>query len=403
MLTELGRFVVALWHVAGILLLIVLLAEFGIDGLRRLSRRLRHGRAAKPDASAVADAQRGADWPNKYFAEFNRAVRVDWKPYVEWWQRPFRGAYVTIDSRGLRPTPGEAAADDGAVRVFCFGGSTMMGMGARDDATIPAFLAHRLGQQGHRVAITNFGQLGHNSTQEAIALWQLLKRGQRPQLAVFYHGINEMTCAEQSGRPDCLFNESRRRAEFNLLHPTRRGDLIKAALMTAAPRTLRRLRELTGLGLRGPLPGRDADLAQIDLAELAAGVIEVYAANLRFVRLLAREYGFRVLFFWQPAITTKKTKSPDEQRFEADYTRDVVSRRRFYAAVAEARRSHPDIAGADDAIDLSAIFDEVSEPVYIDAFHLSEAGNAAVAEAMLPRLAAALASGTGRTWGRAGA
>ena len=35
-------------------------------------------------------------------------------------------------------------------------------------------------------------------------------------------------------------------------------------------------------------------------------------------------------------------------------------------------------------IDLSALFDDWTEPVYIDLYHLSEAGNAAVAEAMLP-------------------
>jgi len=395
-LTQFGRLVLALWHVVGVLVLVVLFTEFGVDWLRRLARRLRRGRAQKPDAAAVADAHRGAAWPLAYCAEFSRAVRVDWKPYVEWWQRPFRGAYVTLDARGLRPTPGETEAPADAVKIFCFGGSTTMGLGARDEATIPAILARRLTELGQVVAVTNFGQLGHNSTQEAITLWQLLKRGQRPDIAVFYHGINEMTCAEQSGRADALFNESRRRAEFNLLHPQRRGDLLKAALLTAMPRTVRRLRRLTGLALRGPLPPPDADLTTIDTAALAAAVAETYAANIRLVRLLAREHGFRPLFFWQPAITTKKTKSPDEQRFEADYTKDVIGRRRFYAAIVAARAAHSAIAGAADAVDLSALFDDLADPVYIDAFHLSEAGNAAVAEAMLPRVAAAVAEVSGR-------
>lgn len=390
MFAGLGRFVLALWHVVGVIVLVVLFIEFGVDWLRGLSRRLRYGRPAKPDRSAVADAHAGAAWAVAYFEEFHRAVRVDWRPYVEWWQRPFRGTYVTLDARGLRSTPGEAAADRGAIRIFCFGGSTMMGLGARDEATIPAFLASRLAELDHHVAVTNFGQLGHNSTQEAITLYQLLKQGMRPRITIFYHGINEMTCAEQSGRADALFNESRRRAEFNLLHPQRRGDLIEAALMTAMPRTLRRLRRLVGLRLRGPLPEPDADLGQIDMPTLAAAVANAYAANLRFVRLLAREYGFQPLFFWQPAITTKKKKSPDEQRFEADYTRDVDSRRRFYAAIVAARQAHPEIVGAADAIDLSAVFDDFADPVYIDAFHLSETGNAAIAEAMLPRIAAAV-------------
>ena len=71
---------------------------------------MRYRRPTRPDRAAIADAYGGADWSAGYFDEFRRAVRVDWKPYVEWWHRPFRGAYVTLDERGLRPTPGEKRA-----------------------------------------------------------------------------------------------------------------------------------------------------------------------------------------------------------------------------------------------------------------------------------------------------
>jgi lysophospholipase L1-like esterase len=389
MLRELGRFALALWHVAGLVLLALFVVEFAVDWPRRLSRRLRWRQPRRPDRSATADAYRGAAWALDYFDEFHRRVRVDWRPYVGWWQRPVRGSHVTIDCRGLRPTPGEhLPGDDRVVRIFCFGGSTMMGLGARDDATIPAILARRLGELGHRTAITNFGQLGHNSTQEAISLFQLLKEGEPPDIVLFYDGINEMACAEQSGRADAVFNESRRRAEFNLLHPDRRGDLFVAALMTAIPRTLRRLRRLTGLPLQGPLPPADADLQHLDLPRLAASVIETYLANLGLIRTMARQHGLSVLFFWQPVITTKQQKSADETRFEADYTTDAALRRRFYQLVIDAYRGHRQSAMAGDMVDLSAIFDRLGDPVYIDAYHLSETGNAAVAEAMLPFVAA---------------
>ena len=383
------RFVVALWHVAGLLLVAVLVTEFGVDGWRRLGRWLHYRRPTRPDRTAAADAYAGAQWSVAYFDEFRRAVRVDWKPYVEWWQRPFRGAYVTIDERGLRPTPGEDAAQEGAIRILCFGGSTMMGMGARDEHTIPAVLARRLGELSHRVAVTNYGQLGHNSTQEAITLQQLLKAGERIDVAVFYDGINEMACAEQTGRADGLFNEARRRAEFNLLHSDRRRELFAAAMIAAAPRTLRRLRQLTGLSLAGPVPATEADLSRVDIGALAAEVIAAYAANLRLVRLLAREYGFRPIFFWQPALTTKRTLTRDEQRWDKDYTKHPEARRRLYAAILDARRGCREIADAADTVDLSALFDDWTDPVYIDLYHLSEAGNAAVAGAMLPSLAAA--------------
>jgi hypothetical protein len=389
MLAYLGGFVVALWHVVGLLFLVVLVTEFGVEGWRRLSRLLRYRRTTRPDRAAIADAYGGAEWAAGYFDEFRRAVRVEWKPYVEWWQRPFRGDYVTLDDRGLRPTPGEKAGG-GAVRILCFGGSTMMGMGARDDRTIPAILARQLAERGHGVSVTNYGQLGHNSTQEVITLQQLLKSGERIDIALFYDGVNELACAEQTGHADGLFNEARRRAEFNLLHPDRRRDLIAAALIGSMPRTLRRLRRLTGLRLRGPLQWEQADLFRVDLAELARKVAATYLGNIRLVRLLARDYGFQPLFFWQPIITTKQSKTRDEQRWLDDYTIDPERRHLLYAAILGEYRRCPELVGASDAVDLSAVFDDWKDPVYIDLYHLSEAGNAAVAAAMLPTVAEAV-------------
>ncbi len=386
------RFIDAIWHVVGLLLVAILVNEAGVDGWRRLSRRLRYRRATRPAPAALADAHGEADWAVAYFDEFHRAVRVGWKPYVEWWQRPFRGAYVTIDERGLRPTPGETVADADALRILCFGGSTMMGMGARDDHTIPALLARRLAALGHPAVVTNYGQLGHNATQETITLLQLLKAGTRIDIAVFYDGVNEMACAEQTGAADGLFNEARRRAEFNLLLPERRPDLAAAALFALIPRTIRRLRRLTGLDLQGPLPAPEVDLRQLDIPALARAVLAVYTANLRLVRLLAAEFGFRPIFFWQPVIATKRVKTADEARWESDYTKDPAVRRALYRAIVAARRGSAELAGAADAVDLSALFDERADPVYIDLYHLSEAGNAAVAEAMLPHVARAAAA-----------
>jgi hypothetical protein len=390
MLAELSRFVVALWHVVGLLLLAVLATEFGVEGWRRLSRLLRYRRPTRPDRAAIADAYVGVDWSIGYFDEFRRAVRVDWKPYVEWWQRPHRGAYVTLDERGLRPTPGEKTIDRQAIRILCFGGSTMMGMGARDNQTIPAILAQLLTERGYRVSVTNYGQLGFNSTQELITLQQLLKSGEPIDIALFYDGINEMACAEQTGQAGGLFNETRRRAEFNLLHPDRRRDLIAAALIGSAPRTMRRLRRLTGLPLRGPLSMEQTDLARVDLAALAREVIAIYLSNVRLVRLLAREYRFWPLFFWQPVIMTKKLTTTDEQRWVDDYTVNPERRRLLYEMILAERRNCPGHVNAADAVALSALFDDWTDPVYIDLYHLSEAGNSAIAVAMMPIVAGAV-------------
>ena len=89
-------------------------------------------------------------------------------------------------------------------------------------------------------------------------------------------------------------------------------------------------------------------------------------------------------------LPTKRVKTADEQFFETEFTADVAQRRRLYAEIVEARRRHPEIVGASDAIDLSALFDDWTDPVYIDLYHLSEPADAAVADAMLPAIAAVL-------------
>ena len=384
------RFLLALWHVIGILLLAVLVTEFGVEGWRRASRWLRYRRPTRPDRTAAADAYADADWSAAYFDEFHRAVRVDWKPYVEWWQRPVRGIHVTIDERGLRPTPGEADAPADAIHILCFGGSTMMGMGARDGHTIPAVLARQLGELGYKAAVTNYGQLGHNSTQETITLQQLVKAGERIDIVVFYDGINEMACAEQTGRADGLFNEARRRAEFNLLLPDRRRDLIVAALMAAAPRTLRRLRQLTGLALHGPLPAPPADLSRLDMAGLAQEVVALY------IRKSAADpdAGARIrlspgLFLAAGDYHQKKSRPSTSSAGNAI---TPTTRLRALGSIPRSSTSAA-IAASSPKPSTRSIsppsLTHRTDPVYIDLYHLSEAGNAAVAEAMLPAIAAA--------------
>ena len=391
------RFLGALWNVAAIIAIAILIVEFGVTACQRLNRRLRYGRAGKPDERANADAYAGATWPERYFAEIGYALKYDWMPFVHWRQRPFRGAHTNVDERGRRATPGADGREKGAVSIHCFGGSTMFGMGARDDATIPALLQQRLRAGGHRVISVNQGQSGYISTQELIMLQQLLKHDDPPDVAIFYDGVNDIFSAEWTGRPDAIVSEEARSAEFALLSEERRLDLVRAAVAMVMPRTLRRLREWTGLDLRGPLPRSElVSLSEEQIAPLARAVVEVYAANVRMIRLLARAYGFEALFFWQPVLASKKVKSKDEQKWERTAARDIAQRRRLVAAAHDAFRRHPDLKDASDVLDLSSLFDDEAEPVYLDFSHLSETANDTVAEAMLPMVEAAVIAAEAR-------
>ena len=363
MLGELGRFVVALWHVVGLLLLAR--PRYRVRGRGVASAEPLF--ALPPPHPSGPRRYRRCLWRRRLVGRLFRRVPPRRPRRLEALCRMV-AAPVPRRLRDARRTrvaadPGREEADGDAIRILCFGGSTMMGMGARDDQTIPAVLARRLAETGHRVSVTNYGQLGHNSTQEVITLQQLLKSGERLDIALFYDGINEMACAEQTGRADGLFNEARRRAEFN-----------SASSGSAARSDCRRVDQCGAADLAAAAPidrpchcaahcrWTKSDLSQVDLAELARDVIAAYLANMRLVRLLAEEYGFQPIFFWQPVITTKKFKTPDERRWVDDYTKDPERRRLFYEAIIDERRHRPELVEASDAIDLSALFDDWTSP-----------------------------------------
>lgn len=376
----------AVWQTLGLLLLFILFVEFGIDPLRRLIRRLRRPAPSNPSAAAPDAAAASGGYHDGIAKQ-----GLDWAAYVHWRQRPYRGRYTTIDARGLRATVGENKAGADAVRVFCFGGSTLFCLGARDAGTIPSALQRRLDEAGLRASVTNQAQLAYNSSQDLLALQALLKHGDVPDVAVFYDGFNDMFTAEWKGRADVIRGEEGRRAEFMLLAAERRSDLLRAALAAALPRSFRRIRELTGV----EWPKTLADTARVPLAEaaipgLARDVVAAYAANVRMARALALEYGFQAVFVWEPVLATKKVKSAHERWAESDRVVDLAVRQKFFSAVASEYRHHPALAGAPDTVDLSALFDDREKSLYIDFAHLTEAANASVAEAMLPTVAAAI-------------
>ena len=102
------------------------------------------------------------------------------------------------------------------------GGSSLWGFGARDNETIPSLLARDLDQRGWRVDLKNLSEIGYVSTQELIALFRELQAGYRPDVVIFYDGVNDTTAALLlEGEAGLTTNEVNRRQEFNLLQSPR--------------------------------------------------------------------------------------------------------------------------------------------------------------------------------------
>lgn len=378
----------SVWINVGVILLVLAILEGGFQALFLIRDR---GRPASTvvGVDRMEAANPGQPWVREYVKELEAALNEQWRSYVYWRLRPYHGRYINIDDQGIRKTWNASAAPvPNQVRVFMFGGSTLWGYGARDEFTIPSLVARKLSSLPQTPWIVNFGEAGYVSTQEVITLMLELRKGNVPDLVVFYDGVNDAWAAFQTNTAGLPQNEINRVAEFNMHDRLnwRRGLVEKLGLYRFAR------------GVTSALGSADRDTPSrrrfMDPA-LAGAVVDTYLGNVRLVRALAREYGFKAVFFWQPTIYSKKILSPDEERWRLTGTRRPG---RGAPAFAEEYRTFNDVfrermktSRVDGLIDLSGIFESERSTIFIDRFHISEVGNGKVAEAMLPALQAALA------------
>ncbi len=107
-----------------------------------------------------------------------------------------QGRYVNVVD-GHRAT---YEVDDPDLTVWLFGGSTAYGLGQRDEHTIASNLVREAEADGHRIEVVNFGVSGYANVQEAQVFEDRLAAGERPDVAVFLDGVNDLAVAFERER-----------------------------------------------------------------------------------------------------------------------------------------------------------------------------------------------------------
>ncbi len=379
-----GRALRTSWLMLGVTLILLAVVELSLRGVLALKDRLRP--LPLVDPRVVALGYDGAPWVDGLYRE-QESVRTEWRPYVVHRALPFDGESLSIDADGLRRTPMPKAAGVGQtgrpLRIEVAGGSVAWGMGARDVGTIAARIGIELNEVGRDVLVINRAQIGYVSTQEVIDLMLDLrerKGGERPDVVVFVDGVNEVLSAYQNGRAGWPQNEANRVAEFNIRESAPRlfggwlGRMVRdSALGRVAGSIAARLGARAGRVTAGRVEWSK---------ELADEVISNYQANVNRVDALAREYGFRALFVWQPVLFTKEDKTEYEREKAREYgwleqpLGDVAGRVGTLEAPSERVRF----------IDLSRALDTAPELLYVDFCHVTETGHARLGAAIAREL-----------------
>lgn len=127
----------------------------------------------------------GVDWARRHYEERARRGNV-YRSFIEWRHAPMVGETINVEGPYLqrRTINSNASATS---KAYFFGGSTMWGDGANDAGTIPSQFSALTGMHAE-----NFAERGYTAHQNLILLMQLLQQGHRPDLVVFYDGVNEV-------------------------------------------------------------------------------------------------------------------------------------------------------------------------------------------------------------------
>lgn len=372
-----------------VLLGAVLLADLSASVVIRHISRLRIEQATLR-AQAAQEPYRDTEWGQAYWREITTYTE-QWDPYVVYRVGEMRGRFINV-ADGVRRTYAPSARPDRRRRlVFLFGGSAAWGHGARDLETLPSWLARVGEEHGDVLEVRNYAESGWVNWQGIVYLMEKLAADERPNVVVFYSGVNEMLSALQwprvrrpilsaelyvSGMTEVV--QQRNRPLLRAWAYYRRTSLILSTLV--------------------PAPTYIAPAPRPSLETLTTTVTSDYAAEKAMVEALGRAFGFSTLFVWQLTVSDKAELSGQERRYAGwlPSSPDTTPAIAWWSLPADLRAAYDAIGRnvkSHGVIDLSPAFHGMSTSAFIDWMHPSEQGIERIARALYEKLAPAGSEG----------
>lgn len=291
----------------------------------------------------------------------SRRIFQEYDSFTQFREAPYKTRFVNVDLNGFRHSKNQSEwppiKKDPV--IFFFGGSTTFGYGVPDFETVPSHLQDILANKmGGSVKIFNFGRANYFSSQERALFQKLLLDGHVPDLAIFMDGINEFI----------LFNGE----------PAYTNELKSFMNERDIPLSRRITRELPVVKFvnshmshdesKNVINDRSKNAApQESQSEILNGVIQRYRSNRKIIEAIAREYGIKTLFVWQPM-----------PLYAYDTRHHIFSDYNYSAASPYLKIGYDLMASANANIDSGANFiwladiqREESRPLYVSAFHYS--------------------------------
>ena len=262
--------------------------------------------------------------------------------------------------------------EEGPLRIDIYGGSTMWGLGVDNHETIPSFYEDILCKEGLNVEVRNMGQFSYNNSQEVINFFLELKKGNIPDIVIFYDGANEFY-ARIPGYPSEF-----KTMEVFMYYIQNRGS------GNYFPNTVRWIRgRMASLGLKERYQAIDnLNIKYFDYPHEDVSyekILDVYLQNIKTVKKMEEIFGFKSFFYWQPNLTTKKTLSASER---------AAMENKAYSWIVDIYLESDEtvsrfLEGTDKVTDIRSIFDDFKDTIFLDDCHKYPKGNRVIAERMV--------------------
>ncbi len=361
--------IVFLWSVV---LVTSVIALFVLEGLAHLGKAMRSG---DPCATfSKSGLYESTAYAEKLCKELQSVGITEPTAYVQWKGRPFHGDLINVDDQGIRRTEFNSN-DSQALQLSFFGGSTTRGAGVEDKDTIPSLVARELNKTG-RYRVKNCGEMAYFSTQEVMAFYLELMHGNIPDIAVFYDGVNDVLTAGYEPGDPAKFSGFQRWIDLQNSHLDW-SDFLKSKWRSSC---LFQALQFVGLIPKSTF-FYDKQFSASLIEERSKRTVEAYLFNKNVISALAKQFGIKVYFFWQPYLfsQTKKHLSLREQETlnsSSPVLKEIASR--VYSTVAAQSPSN--------LHNLSDVFDNVEGGIYYDQCHIAARGNEIVAREIVKTL-----------------
>ncbi|MHC4044734.1 hypothetical protein I3J27_32720 [Bradyrhizobium xenonodulans] len=349
-----------IWVILGVALLLLTILEVSLTSYYERADKRERQSAAK--AAANSGVYANADLAEEYFKELTDAKHRTWAPYTQTREADYKGKFINVNDGTRRTWDSEAINDDRStgLKIFFFGGSTLWGLGSRDDFTIPSLVAKMLAENGIGAKVTNYAVIGDVTTQSLIRFVIELRKRNVPDLVVFYSGSVEAFSACYEGEPGVPLGNS------NLeKRPPKKEEKARISIRLE---NFALIRLLTG---KTQLAG-----CSKKLDVLSDGALDVYLGNVRFIEAISRSLSFKTLFYLEPQLSDKthRTKYEEDQLLKSE--KRLPGKNDLYSLMRSKLVKREDQSLEKNVIhDLRTIFSDVASPIYMDGGHYGEDGN----------------------------